>query len=479
LEINDLIKKLFQEVLRQTRKYKLTSDASHQFVGDEEFRNRILSKIKDPYHQLCLQIRTDKTANNIPACSLRILKALKLGNSSNVLEFLSNRKFLSISSNNIIDSLIGLANIHKLEIRSFMNLESLSFISNLQELEVRNCKKISDLSMFSNLFKIRISFCPNIKSLNGLGKVHILEILNCLELTDISALTSDNYSLSIHGCFHIENIQPIYQIKELETDLIQEESHFPPAASSSSSQFISPLEKLGMNFASRLTSLTSISPLFPHLMEIKLYHCQSLENVHGLSTIPYVNIQGCANLEDLSGLGYSGHCNRFVMIERCYSVTSFQSLKSIPTVKILSCPTLKNGEDLSEVKHLTVVNCPLRDLLMFGQCKSVTLIEIPVTDCLGLYHVPVVKLVEVNPYSSSTSDGLGGNQRIVLNRKLFEHFRRRSGFALPRSLGEEGDTSEDITTQMQPTSLNWDDYWISYDVDEDEYILSRKPINNK
>ena len=114
--------------LKQYITYKLNDDYSFMYYDDISFRNRVLSKIFNPYKQL------------------------------------------------------------HLDLSWCLNIEDVSSLGNVHTLNLRLCDNIEDVSALGKVHNLNLSLCKNIKDVSALGNVHNLNLRLCNNIEDISKL---------------------------------------------------------------------------------------------------------------------------------------------------------------------------------------------------------------------------------------------------------------------------------------------------
>jgi len=150
------------------KKIKLNIYGSLEFLRNEEFRKKILSRCKKFEEQIYLNVYNTNITNE----DLKILKSIK---------------------------------VHTLDLSYCDNVSDVSNLGGVHTLNLRHCDNISDVSALGGVHTLNLSGCRNVSDVSALGGVHSLNLYNCQNVTDVSAL-GGVYALNLGRCFNITNI---------------------------------------------------------------------------------------------------------------------------------------------------------------------------------------------------------------------------------------------------------------------------------
>jgi hypothetical protein len=114
---------------------KLNDDYSFMYYDDISFRNRVLSKIFNPYKQL------------------------------------------------------------HLDLSWCLNIEDVSSLGNVHTLNLRLCDNIEDVSALGKVHNLNLSYCDNITDVSALGYVHNLDLSGIKNITDLEISALQNFTV--------------------------------------------------------------------------------------------------------------------------------------------------------------------------------------------------------------------------------------------------------------------------------------------
>lgn len=413
--------KRYSRVKWATRRITLKHIETHHFVGNEEFRQKILSKISSPYSQLRLIIEDDiEVDTSLDWEVIRDIKcSLEKYNESidpaGWYRLLDGRKSICCYTypNPMPDNTV-ISNVIKLQIHFFLP----QAIYNIASLSLNQCR-LNDLQFFQNcrqLTELKLYSCSGLQSLRGLEMISssllYLEIYSLPDLRDISTISFLKLrNCEVSSCKLIEDYHPLTSSGHRRIDLRPETS-----VKINYSSFLTTTRSLCLR-DSNLLSLPE-SP-FSSLYFLQLIYCDNLSDLSTtLYWIPFLEVIGCKTIQDISGLG--GH--QYVKVSGCHGITDFSSLRNVPSVYLYYCNGFLDGNQVKNVKHLIVERCEyFRDPSPFDQVNELGLKFLTLKSLVGLYAVPIVELVYVK--CEDGFHGIGGNQRIKFLKSDFKEFK--------------------------------------------------------
>jgi hypothetical protein len=461
----------FHDVKYETWKIKVRGDLISSLIDDPQFRENILSKIKNPKQQLCLS-SFEPLDNLIQFLSLDCysmhFQASNLHEISNWASRLNDHTVVSLSNNQVITHFDGYesANWKKLKIGRFESLISLIHLQNLRSLELFACNELKDIRCLSKLRRLKLDACHAIHDLTGLGNIPHLTLHYCNSITDISPLTN-NYRLTIRQCRNIDRSTVfLTNVVHLKTDFHQ--------------IFLNSLKKRKeiekLKFLRTLTVVVPLhhqtiflgSSLFTHLLEVSLTRC-SIDDLSPLAGIPVVTLNDC-KISSLAGIttmplspqGEGRSMNDFFSIpmnsspdqrqlrpttispmnstdskpepspsnnnnkipkirtlklEAIHNINDFSMLMNIFRVHIKACSGFTNGFDLMNVHHLILQGC--HEIADISMLKNISVLELnachKIHKLKGLENIDTIEIIYCPRIVSL--EGLGGkNKKIVLHR---------------------------------------------------------------
>jgi hypothetical protein len=433
-------KRLFEGVKKETYRLTIRSSDMKKFLFDLNFRDAILSKIKDPRLQLCLTYtfpaplyaltyrithKKQTVLQKLLAC--QSYKLVIKENTTGIEEipgwinFLNQRTYVRLERNETLKRFEGLKSLKHLKLQNFNALSDISNLSCLISLSLRSCPSVKDVSALKKLKKVVLEFCDEIEDISPLGHVCFIAINSCENITKISSLTN-NEKVSVFGCHNITDARQwkneVARFVESDvTNTAELMAGFPNAEVMTLFDYI---ETRNVSIGSKLKCLkldnsflrdmTSLSSLFT----VVLYACNNMKMLNGLETVQNLSIKWCSALCDISNLGKG---NRNVLIESCRMINDFSSLREVPRVRIKRCCGFTNGYDIAGAKIIIVDSCSnITDVSMLGNAEQVELQSCDgITSLRGFENVPMIVIENCGNLISLKGLGLGRNEYITLD----------------------------------------------------------------
>ncbi len=190
-----------------------------------------------------------------------------------------------------------------------------------------------------------------------------VELLSNILLTDFTDCFQNCHSLKLAASnikFNLYNLEKIEEfsvsVRSIDSLIIVPGQPLP-----------SSLRKLGLNGLRNLTDLTPLQ----HLEELELNSIDTIVSVEPLGTIPVLKLSGLGELKSLNGLGRG---NKDVYIRDCGEISSFLPLQSVEKVHLYNCP-LKIGNDVKDVTHLILKQCPIEDVSSLSNIRTLEILD--------------------------------------------------------------------------------------------------------
>jgi hypothetical protein len=399
---------LLSDVASETRNISLNSDNVYDFLlKNKNIRKDLLSKMKDPFHQLHLRLthgeglRLKYEATSFPSGSLSLSWDYRMGCDLEWVKILSSCFRLATYGGGSW-AIPTFVNLRELKICNDLGIKKIPPLpTNLKKLSLRCCRQLKFVSFAAALDEFHIESCHNLADVNGLGNVRILSIIDCYRIQDISGLTN-NQSWTILRSQNIATGPTPRNVKKIHSDVAP-------------------------------SGLPGIS--FPHLKDVSAICRKSmlelegdlLENrphpltdpfLGGLGNILCLYLKYCS-LDDLSCL--NGVAKSVTLIS-CKYLRNFSALRNVPRVHIESCEGFRDGREVENVHRLTLVNCTnFRVAHMLGKVHHLQLFT-QIDSFLGLGSVPIVEFDCKDPPTDIPSLGMN-NRKIVFSSSLFNGFR--------------------------------------------------------
>lgn len=342
LEFTRVNKTICEEVLREARIISLSDGANvERFFSEDEFRDLIMSKIKDSQNQLNISsnfildfFSFERRTTFLPTISLHRLstnvedlffffqnkiidqlQSLDLGRITNIpldrilllVDFISNSvkelKELSIIGHEH-DDFPPIPSLQRLRINSSRTLTIVGLhvplLSNLRSLMLWDCDSIDDVSCLSHLYQLTLGQCSHITKISCLNRIHTIQIISCDNIND--------YSLSFQHSVNISLAFLMRSSKNLKLpNLDRMEKARSLSISCGNGTGLVPFTHSG-KYPSTLRSLslenvraTFLLPADHRLMSLRLSKCREVKFDH-MSCIEEVLLKDCRQLKDFSGL---------------------------------------------------------------------------------------------------------------------------------------------------------------------------------
>jgi hypothetical protein len=402
---------LFRDVKFRTRKIILKDlETSRKFLCDEDFRSSILMKIHSSQVQLRLflyqgDLQLSHLFHLIPPCELVLATKNMYNGRTSFQAFLKPPVTMTLSVHSVSSVLPSIGRLAVLDLlecpevmRSFATVKRLSLGRN---------REIIDVHHFRTLHYLSLEDCPRIEDVSSLSNIHSLEFSRCLGIKDISSLTR-NHSLRIHDCPNIIQVPSESHIVSFNTNL--------PSELIRSISFTRLKNFSLQHHSPSIHSHILFPAVFQNLFSVTLFGNPTLQSVAAIAHIPVIALYEWDSLTDISSLGEK--CQKSVTINGSRNIVSFASLQGIPKVSIYRCSSFQNGEDVKNVRHLTISNCSaFQDVSRLGNVYSLRLFTEARQGLEALSNIPVLEFDRsffnyISRYEISLHFGVG-NEKII------------------------------------------------------------------
>ncbi len=416
----------FSSLKKETIYFSLNQEKSREYVEDERFRAKILSKVKDGKKQIALtfdkkfelpDIRgiiahkiifgrsyplfPDQVSSMVYPLPnevkvipfLPMLQDLKLYNCSNLRDFssLSHLKKLELSDAPQLRNLTPLQNIPHLSFVDCPNIRDFSMInSERQQFVSIDQSDISDISFLRNVQTVQLGFCNELVDVSPLHGIKNLSLFNCFNIRDISCL-GNHHRLTLFNCTSVERGFDCFRTVSHADVRGSEVPDLRVFQEAKSLQI-----NLYRSMESQLFFLKDIPDLTFRLvskMEPKEYDVSHLRSIRLTVDDDMVKISGNSFSSQLRYLKLE-NCNQIVKIINEGKTSIFHHLQSL---HITSCSILHvNG--LGDIPTIILEKClKLNDISGLGRNRSVELKYCPkISDVSSLAAVPIVTVINCN-----------------------------------------------------------------------------------
>jgi hypothetical protein len=304
------------------------------FLESKEFRNFILTKIKNPYKQLTLEGHGNWDFHPIPLtarslkCSI-VLKNFQLQRSQIQCLSLPISRDAQMNQISFVNSLQSLSGLKDLSLNCFFPIDLIPIIPQLERLQIQsfsfNAGNLIETSKFTNLQCLKLVNCQGFSDVSTLARIRELHLIECPDIRDISAL-NNNEIIFIHSS-DIDDYSRSFRFSRVidllfncrincQVDLYRLEL----------------VEKLKMDYKTALLANVTFPILPPTLKSL------TISNINSECSIPYQN-----NLREIT----IQDCPRFLL----------KNMRNIPFVHVQYCHQIKNWKPLQDNYCVTVTCC--------------------------------------------------------------------------------------------------------------------------
>jgi hypothetical protein len=188
------------------------------------------------------------------------------------------------------------------------NITNVSCLGKVVELELTDCIGITDVSGLSTCLSVSLSGCINISEVSCLGSVTHLNLSDCVNVRDVSALGRVRH-LYLRGCYGISDISQLgfnYILDLSGCPLITSVSSLGSVYRLSLSEFqgndISALKNVKELDLSRSPHVSDLTSLSNSVEVLNISHCNLIVNITMLHKVKSLDLVGCFQIKDVSGL---------------------------------------------------------------------------------------------------------------------------------------------------------------------------------
>lgn len=418
-------KTLFFEIKRETIYLQLNKNYSIQFLLNEEFRILVRRSIYRSDVQLgidlsCISLLLDNydlsCLNHLHYVDLSCTKLTKTNNLGHIHELhlnstdvrditlLKHVHTLDMTGCTILQLPLNsseLRNLYELDLSFCSQLTDVSPLRHIHRLNLSRCVNVVDVCALANVYDLNLSGCIRVTDVSQLGRVHTLDLSRCPGITDISALAAV-HTLYLYNCPNIEkgldDLQTVHELHISRYNVID------------LSQF-GKIRKLCLSYCSRVITppdiitsasspLTLPAPIIPtmmlfeplpslalnfqHMQELILDHCDTIDDLSAISTIPVVSLNCCDKIESINSL----HSVQKLTLLGCERISKidFLQLNQLKEIIISFCHGITEIECIGK----QLIKCDfsycdgLRKILIFNFLQCIN-----INDCSNLSDIMI------------------------------------------------------------------------------------------
>ncbi len=200
----------FSSLKYETIYFSLNKKKSQEYVEDERFRERILSKVKDGSQQIALKF--DKKYE-VPDIRDIVAHKIKFGRHySHLLKYVSSQVYYLPPT---VKEIPFLPMLEDLELDNCVNIRDFSSLSHVKRLDLSDATHLTDLTPLQNIPHLTLTNCPNIQNYSILSNKHQKSLsINRSAITDVSFLRNIQEVL-LSSCDQLIDVTPLNGIKNL------------------------------------------------------------------------------------------------------------------------------------------------------------------------------------------------------------------------------------------------------------------------
>jgi hypothetical protein len=367
--------KLLNQVKLETIYFDLNWESSLNYAKDENFRSKVIKRVKSPQLQIALSY--DQSIEENVELAVHSISFYWVQNLCDLSPF---RKLPRLYTNHsvLVNDVSMLGNISDLTLTYCTTLTDVSALRNVRNLNLHGCNRITDVSTLGNIHKLTLSSCNSITDISCLGKrnhyvdlrfeleqnehgdavlhpsfsqiskvsslenVHTVILAGCKDVVDVSML-GNVYHLDLSFCENLEDISKLHNNKIL---LLR------------NCKKIRDFHSLGKQFKLNLSGCMITDEVIPQL-----------------SQIGELNFNRCPLITDLSALTFTRTLNTSVCKE----------LNRLPT----HLPNLRNFDcfDCEEIQDLYLAGYPSLTSFTCGFFNSPMVLVNPAKKVLNIYEL--------------------------------------------------------------------------------------------
>ncbi len=303
-------KRYFSCLKQETIYFSLNQEKSLEYVENEQFREKLLKKVKDGRKQISL------TFDRRFPSEIRDLIAHKIHFGTSSLYFPQAVSSLSLVPSRELKEIPFLPSLQDLSINFCENIVNVVTLSHLNRLELGSASELTDITPLQNIPHLSFIACTNIRDFSVLNSSRQRSIrISISEVSDV-AFCRNVHRLTLSECNNLIDISPLHGIYDLSLIACK--------------------------------NIEDISSLGNH-HRLCLLHCRSIKKgFKCFEHIPNVKVNGC-EIPDLSVFRYAKRLR--VYLFPSMKDTLFE-LKDIPDLGVFTSSFHAHDKELFEIKNL-------------------------------------------------------------------------------------------------------------------------------
>jgi hypothetical protein len=301
--------------------------------------------------------------------------------------------------------------VQSVELEHMNDFHDVSNLSTVKRLVMQHCHNVTDVSSLRNVPDLTIVDWSKELNLQSLGNHRKLEYITSNRIRNVAHLSKIPHLILVSSNSFDCDLTVLENIPTLVLESVSEPRLYPVPilrnVTSLELAYMSLIKwKAGENNASvslvknlKLSDCVDVHfTRFPELRELNLDYCRQIDDqtiqqlANSCRKLQKLIITDGGTITDLSPLGHLPNLTRVEFHQ--VKGRGFSWLSNIRTVVFNGCPGFTSGEDVRNVKYLTVKNCPeLEDLSRLVEVIVLEICNCPKLKSLkGLGHVLVLRV---------------------------------------------------------------------------------------
>ncbi len=455
----------YEKLKRYTVYYPLSIYYSHAYYKNEEFRDKVNSRLFSPSEQISLYFTGGSTVESrFQPNTLHDIDQVRIAGiypseyfSENDLSLMNNIHILSLhfafNYNSQVPYFETFPKIENLRTLTLINATWAFDLSNMKDVsnvKLVSCKLIRDIRPLENCTNLHLASFDLLEDISCLGRQKSIKLIDCPMVSDVSNLSSVE-ELVIESCGRVIKFDDLVGVHNLTISLsltalpprlnnhcltvnftrrqVWESTFFDGIVDCTFNNFQAPklkerlincpLRRFRMKKCKDIKSLEN-QLNFNTLQRLEIEECRDFNDVRDLGNIPYLIISHCEFLVSLEGLGKSRQ--KHVIISSCPRIKSFHQLKDVRKVEIIACEGFQSFQNVQNCQEIIIKLCNnLTPIGLFSPALPSTCKYLQVNLCRsftsanGLEEVGVLEFFDCVQLSHISTLGSNSRQKLFFS----------------------------------------------------------------
>ena len=162
--------KLFDFCAKDYHFWRLTKNQSKWYYACEDYRKKIISKMRDSKKQLAINLMYCSKVRDVSV--LKDVHTLDLSGCKNItnLVAISGVNTLSLYDCTHLKSIDGLTNVKHINLQYCRFIQDISGLAGAESVNLSYCYAVTDITVLANVKNVNLSFCWNVRDISPLKK---------------------------------------------------------------------------------------------------------------------------------------------------------------------------------------------------------------------------------------------------------------------------------------------------------------------